>query len=165
MANGEKFCNSTYGGMLYQKDFRISYEDEYYDDFHSMSSIAERIEKDIKFDKKCKRLSEERDNKTKEKELKINNGKDYFTLNIKTMKIFQKISLHNGYSVIAIKTWKCNRAKYSVEFQLRKENINRWEYALECENIGHSALQKKELCEFLEQEKLKNNSKQEVLIY
>lgn len=67
--NGEEFCNNTYGGRLYQEDFRTYIEDECYDGFHSMSNIAERIARDIRFDEKCKQLAEERDNKIKEREL------------------------------------------------------------------------------------------------
>lgn len=73
MKNGEEFCNNTYGGRLYQEDFRTYIEDEYYDDFHSMSSIAERIIRDFKFDEKCKRLAEKRNEKMKER--KLNNEK------------------------------------------------------------------------------------------
>ena len=73
MKSGEEFCNNTYGGRLYQEDFRTYIEDEYYDDFHSMSSIAERIARDIIFDKKCKRLVKERSKKIKER--KLNDGK------------------------------------------------------------------------------------------
>lgn len=73
MKNGEKFCNNTYGGILYQGDFRTYIEDEQYDDFHSMSNIAERIIRDIRFDEKCKRLAKERDKKIKER--KLNDGK------------------------------------------------------------------------------------------
>ena len=73
MKSGEEFCNNTYGGILYQEDFRTYIEDEQYDDFHSMSNIAERIIRDIRFDEKCKRLAKERDKKIKER--KLNDGK------------------------------------------------------------------------------------------
>lgn len=126
-------------------------------------------------------------------------NKRLFYIKYKGNEDILEISLHNGYSVIAIKIWECNSFKYSVGFWITKEDINRWqlidelecitfkknyktingsilkfvsdkfkngffdkyinkyEYTIKCEKLGYDILQEKELCEFLEQEKINKN--------
>ena len=45
------------------------------------------------------------------------------------------ISLHNGYSVIAIKIWNKEKENYTVEFRLRNENVDKWDIIDEAKSI------------------------------
>lgn len=61
MKNYKTNLNNTYGNMLCQEDFATYFEDEQYDDFHSLSGIANRIANDLKFEEKLRKNAEKRD--------------------------------------------------------------------------------------------------------
>ena len=51
-------AKSAFSGIIYKGD---------YDNYHSMSDIAERIASDLRFDEKCRKNEEIRNRKHKEK--------------------------------------------------------------------------------------------------
>lgn len=48
------------------------------------------------------------------------------------------IDLHNGYTVIAIKSWTKEYNNYSVEFKLKRNDVERWDAIEEPESIVFS---------------------------
>ena len=45
------------------------------------------------------------------------------------------IDLHNGYTVIAIKSWNPDEQKYYVQLMLKENTVNKWELIEKAESI------------------------------
>ena len=45
------------------------------------------------------------------------------------------IDLHNGYTVIAIKTWNPDEKKYYVQLMLKENTVNKWDLIEKAESI------------------------------
>ena len=64
---------------------------------------------------------------------KFNNSNDVIT-----------IDLHNGYTVIAIKSWKPDDQKYIVQLMLKENTVDKWDLIEKAEslefNVGHKII-------------------------
>ena len=72
----------------------------------------------------------------------INNRLDY--KNYKGCKDILTIDLHNGYTVIAIKSWNPDEQKYTVQLMLKENSVDKWDLIENAEsiefNVGHKII-------------------------
>ena len=45
------------------------------------------------------------------------------------------IDLHNGYTVIAIKSWNTDEQKYTVQLMLKENTVNKWDLIEKAESL------------------------------
>lgn len=45
------------------------------------------------------------------------------------------IDLHNGYTIIAIKSWNKDKQNYNVELRLKENSIGKWDLIDDAENL------------------------------
>lgn len=54
------------------------------------------------------------------------------------------IDLHNGYTVIAIKSWNLDEQKYVVQLMLKENTVDKWDLIEKAEsvefNVGHKII-------------------------